>query len=100
MPRKLVPATVTYKAKVREMLNAADAVVPYVDFKRTLSRRDCDLKPHTHDYYNSDLFPAMLNGAYRAAIGNREWCELSALPAGVTVDTSGFLATVTVRLEV
>ena len=87
---------IRYKTKVRQWANDGGA---YIEFKRRLSRADCDLKPHQHAYYNSDLFPAMLNGFYRKVIGGtRERADLNALPAGVTLDTSGFLATLTIEL--
>jgi hypothetical protein len=40
----------------------------------------------------------MLNGAYQKVIKNKEWCRLSQLPENVKVDTSNFLAVVTVTL--
>ena len=54
----------------------------------------------THQYYNFDGFPAMLKGATKAAIGGKEWSRLSDLPPCVAVDTSGFLATVTISIQV
>lgn len=91
-------STIQFKTKVRTMHEADDSKSPYVELKREVSRHDCNLRPHQHTYYNSDLFPSMLNRAYRAVTGNREWLLLSQLPEGVTVDTSKFLAVVTIRL--
>jgi hypothetical protein len=99
---KIVPAVITYKAKVRPM-HTDTGVVDYIDFKAVVSRKDCNLKAHQHDYYNAHMFPSMLNRAHLAATKTSEfkrWCLLSDLPDCVTVDTKGFLATVTVRIEV
>lgn len=93
------PALITFKTKVRQM-HVNDDKAPYIEYKRKVSRRDCDLKPHQHDYYNSDMFPSMLQRAYDNAIGAREWEYLDRLPETVHIDASGFLAAVTVRVEV
>ena len=94
-----IPALITFKTKIRQMhVNGGKA--PYVEYKRAVSRRDCDLKPHQHDYYNSDMFPSMLQRAYDAAIEKREWQYIDRLPPNVDCDASGFLAVVTVRVEV
>lgn len=70
-----------------------------ITFKKTLTRSNCDLKPHEHNYYNCDLFPGMLNRAYRKVIGEyKTWAYVDDLPVGVSVDTSKFLAVVTVEL--
>lgn len=91
-------ATITFRTKVRTIRNADGTQSQYIDYKRTVTRRDCDLKPHQHTYYNSDFFPSMLQRAYATATNGREWVRLKDLPACVTVDTSKFLATVTVTL--
>lgn len=70
-----------------------------IRFKKTLARVDCNLKPQDHDYYNSDLFLSMLNGAYHKVVGTREYCYLDELPLGLSVDTSKFLAVVRIPLE-
>jgi hypothetical protein len=93
------PAVITFRAKVRQMI-VGDAKRAYVDYKAKVSRSDCDLKPHQHYYFNSDLFPSMLQRAYETALGGKRWGYLDALPDTVTVDASGFLACVTVRVEV
>jgi hypothetical protein len=97
---KTVQATVNYKVKVRQIGYAGQDTVPMIDYKKSISRRDCNLKPHQHAYYNSDLFPAMLNRAVAKATNGKGWSRLSELPEAVSVDTSGFLATVTIRIEV
>jgi hypothetical protein len=97
---KQVAAIITYKTKVRQM-HTDNGLVDYIDFKAVVSRKDCNLKPHQHDYYNCDMFPSMLNRAHKEATHSNEWkrwCLLSELPDAVTVDTTGFLATVTVQI--
>ncbi len=96
---KKVTALVEYKTKVKK-LHDGDSIVDYVEFKRVLSRSDCNLNACQHDYYNSDLFIGMLNGAYKNALKNQQWARISDLPASVTIDTSKFLAVVTVKIEV
>lgn len=97
---KRFPAIIQYKAKVRTIYGADNTPAEYIDYKKALTRRDCNLKPHQHDYYNSDMFVGMLNHAHKAATGGRKWCCLGDLPTCVTVDTAGFLATVTIQVEV
>ena len=74
------------------------AVRTAIRLKARLARIDCNLKPHEHTYFNSDLFPAMLNETYRKIVGDRDYLYLDSLPEGVTVDTSKFLAVVTIAL--
>jgi hypothetical protein len=102
MDMRTVPATITYKAKVRHM-HTDSGLQDYIDFKASVSRRDCNLRPHQHDYYNSDIFPSMLNRAHMAATRTSEfkrWQLLSELPECVSVDTKGFLATITIQVNV
>ena len=89
---------ITYKTKVRKLIESDGSESDIIDYKRELTRRDCNLKPHEHNYYNSDLFPAMLNGVYQNAIERKQWVRLAKLPEGVAVDASGFLAVVTIQL--
>ena len=91
-------AQIQFKTKVRKLHEADDTLSDYIELKRAVTRHDCDLKPHQHTYYNCDMFPAMLNRAYKAVTGSKEWIRLNQLPEGVTVDTSKFLAVVTVQL--
>lgn len=95
--RQPVVATLTYKTKVREF---ADNGGRYIDYKKTFSRHDCNLKPCDHDYYNCDMFPGMLNRAATAAQGNKTWCRLEDLPECITLDDSGFLAVVTIHITI
>lgn len=90
------PAIITYRVKVRQMQDGRE----YLDYKKKISRTDCNLNASGHEYYNTDMFIPMLNRAAWAAQNKREWCYLDELPPGVTVDTSSFLATVTIQTEV
>jgi hypothetical protein len=95
-----VPATVTFRAKVRTLIESDGTRVPYIDYKKKIKRSDCNLRPHEHDYYNSDMFPSMLQRAYDKAIGGKQWVRLSEAPGCVSIDPSSFLAQVNVSIEV
>jgi len=70
------------------------------NWKKELSRVDCNLKNHEHDYYNSDLFPRILNEFYRGIKGKyRAWSFVDELPEGVMIDCSSFLAKVKIDLS-
>lgn len=94
-------ATITFKGKV-ETLQYVDGTVASVRVKvPTLERRHCDMHafrihPRYGSYANSDLFPSMLARIKRERLG--EYIKLSAIPEGVTVDTTGFLAVVTISV--
>jgi hypothetical protein len=88
--------TKPYKVRQSDDLNDYRMAI---DFKRKLGRTDCDMRPIDHRYYNSDLFVGMLNREYKRIIGEyKEWAYLDALPNGVSVDTSKFLAVVRIEL--
>jgi hypothetical protein len=90
---------IIFKAKPYPVIQSDDSERTAIDWKKKLQRSDCNLKPYDHAYYNSDLFPAILNRAYRQIIGEySEYCYLDSLPEGVEVDTSKFLATVKIHL--
>ena len=95
-----MPAVITFRTKLGSIINADGHSQPVVDYKRKVTRKDCDLRACEHDYYNADMFPSMLQRAYEKAIEGRPWSWLTSLPPAVTVDASAFLATVTVRIEV
>jgi hypothetical protein len=91
-------ATISFKAKV-ETLQYVDGTVASVRIKvPELARKHCNMAafrshPKYGSYANSDLFPAMLARIKRERLG--EFIKLDAIPEGVSVDTSGFLAVVT-----
>ncbi len=70
-----------------------------IKFKKEVTRKDCSMRNHEHAYYNSELFPRMLQRAYEKIKGEyREWAYIDDLPKGVECDTKGFLAIVTITL--
>jgi len=88
-------ATITFKAKER------NGLIDVPTFKRS----HCDMTAfRSHPTYgmfaNSDLFPNALARIRRTMIGSdhREWLKSADLPANVTIDRTGFLATVTVTV--
>jgi len=92
---KQVNAIVTFKVKIKQLLDG-ETRRDILDYKLKVSRSDCNLRPCDHDYYNSDLFPSMLQRAYDRAIANRRWQYLDCLPACVTVERGAFFSTVSV----
>lgn len=95
-------AKVSFKSKVRRVYNMDNSVAyEYVQVP-ALNRQHVDMaqfRQHAKfgSYANSDLFPAMLRRA-ADAMGVKERIKLDAIPAGVTVDTGGFLAVVSFDL--
>jgi len=69
----------------------------------TLKRIHCNMQefrihPKWGSYANSDLFIGMLAGIRCNLFGESGVLKLDAIPDGVTVDTSGFLAEVTIEV--
>ena len=91
-------AQVTFKTKLKKLHEGDGSVSLIVNYKRKLSRHDCNLRPNEHNYHNSDLFLGMLQRAYSTATNGKAWARIASLPESVKVDASGFLATVTVTL--
>ncbi len=84
---------------IRQGIEPEAPVRMAISWKKRLERADCNLRPHEHAYYNSDLFAGFLNRFYRRVVGeNAEYCYLDALPDGVSVDTGKFLAVVRLDL--
>ena len=96
MPKELY---IEFKTKAFPVIQADESKRLAIKLKQTLGRSDCNLQPSDHAYFNSDLFPAMLNGAYQRIVNNRTWIYLDELPEGLTVDTSKFLVVVRIALE-
>ncbi len=92
---KQVDAIVTFKVKIKQMLDG-ETRRNIVDYKLKVSRVDCNLRPCDHEYYNSDMFPSMLQRAYDKAISGRRWQYLDNLPVGVTIERGAFFSTVSV----
>jgi hypothetical protein len=94
-------AKITFKAKVQEM-DPFLGGYQYVTVPK-LERRHCDMHafrihPKFGSYANSDLFPNILARQREALFGSNGRLRLDAIPENVTVDTSGFLAVVTIEL--
>jgi hypothetical protein len=93
---------IKFRAKP-ETVYHMDESVAYVRVKvPALGRQHCDMaafRRHRRygSYANSDLFPSMLARAVRDS-GVRDYIRLDQLPPAVTVDASGFLATVTITV--
>lgn len=95
-------AAVTFKGKIQNVYNMDDTLAwRYIRVPK-LERRHCDMSafrchPKFGGYANSDLFPSMLRKkAEQLGIGAT--LRLDRIPAGVEVDETGFLATVTFEL--
>jgi len=91
-------ATIKFKAKPFTVYNI-DGEVAYVAIPvPRLNSKHCDMPAfRKHPKYgalaNSDLFPGVLNHIRKERLGDA--IRLDRIPEGVTVDTSGFLAVVT-----
>lgn len=94
--------TIEFRAKVQRVYYA-DGQLAYTCVKvPKLGRQHCNMAdfrrhPKYGSYANSDLFPSMLNRRAKE-LGVGEYIKLDSVPAGVTVDTTGFLALVTVEV--
>ena len=92
---------VNFKAKVQTVYNTDNTVAyQYVQVPE-LKRAHCDMNafrshPRYAAYANSDLFPGLLKRAVEVA-GVGKIIRLDQLSDRVTVDTSGFLARVTIN---
>lgn len=90
---------IQFKTKAYQVNQGDGTERTAINWKVKLVKTDCNLRPCDHAYYNSDLFTSILNRAYRRMIGQySEFVYIDALPAGVTVDTTKFLAVVRVAL--
>lgn len=91
---------ITFKTKPFKLYrHEDDGFDMAIDFKKRVKKSDCSMKPIDHTYYNSDMFEGILNREYKRIIGeHKTWARLDQLPDGVTVDTTKFLAVVTIQL--
>ena len=94
---------IQFKTKPETIYNM-DGTPAYVRVKvPTLTSKHCDMHEfRTHKRFgafaNSDMFPSMLKrAALKAGIG--PYIRLDNIPDHTTIDTSGFLATITIDLE-
>lgn len=93
---------IQFKAKVKTAYNVDDTIAfQFIPIPK-ITRNHCDMakfrqsRKYGH-YANSDLFPAML-GRIMGELGLREWVKLGELPDCVSIDTSGFLAVVSISV--
>lgn len=97
----MATATISFRAKVETIYNV-DETVAWQHIKvPKLERRHCDMDafrrhPKFGGLANSDLFPNLLSRIKRDHLG--EYVRLDRVPANVTVDTSGFLAVVSLEV--
>lgn len=96
-------AKIQFKAKV-QTVHFSDTSRNY-EYLRVpeLDRKHCDMRafrshPKYRGYANSDLFKGMLKRIRKEVFAGSDILKLSAIPAQVTVDTSGFLAIVTIEV--
>lgn len=94
---------IEFKAKVNRVYNHDDTLAWRYVKVPAITRSHCDMpafRSHTRfgGLANSDLFPAILKRAL-AALAVKETIRLDQVPAGVTIDESGFLARVTIAVE-
>ena len=91
-------ARISFKAKIETVFNM-DESEAYSRIKvPELTRRHCDMNamrqhPKFGSYANSDLFPSMLRRLRKERLG--DYVRLDRIPADINVDTSSFLAEVT-----
>ena len=92
-------AIISYKAKTF-IINCDGGPRIAVKLKKTVSKKDCSLRPHEHTYYNSDLFPRMLQKQYEGIKGQyRDWAYLDDLPRGMFMQGPiGFFVTIACNL--
>lgn len=99
-------AAITFKAKPISVLDCETGAIAYRLIRiPELTRKHCDMEamrkhPRFGGLANSDLFPNVLKQIRRNILGSpyREELRLDQLPPNVTVDESGFLATVTITI--
>ena len=96
-------AKIQFRAKVASVFNHdEDETLAWQTVKvPTLTRSHCDMDafrkhPKFGGYANSTLFPAMLARIARD-VAPYGYIKLDKVPDNVTVDTSGFLALVTIE---
>lgn len=92
---------ITFRAKVHDVYNHDDTLAFRYVKKPKLNRSHCDMRewrchPKFGSYANSDLFPGILS---RQTQHVPELIKLDQLPNGVSVDTSGFLALVSIAVD-
>lgn len=98
-------ATITFRQKPEAIVNM-DGTHAYdrVRIPVKIERRHCDMHafrmhPKIGPYANSDFFPSVLARSLKEiGLEAGGYIRLDRVPAGVSVDTSGFLAKVTIEI--
>jgi hypothetical protein len=95
-------ARISFKAKIRQVYYSDDSPAYRAAAVPVLQRKHCDMPafrkhPKFGGLANSDLFPNVLARIRRDVFGG-ESIRLDRIPAGVTVDESGFLATISAEV--
>jgi hypothetical protein len=94
---------IQFKAKIQEVLNMDDTVAYQYVSVPVLKRSHVDMNaarnhPKYGGYANSDMFPGMLARIRSDLIKGSLGLRMDRLPENVVVDTSGFLANVTIEV--
>lgn len=93
-------AKIEFRAKVETVYNVDDTIAFLRVKVPALKRNHCDMAafrthPKFGGFANSDMFPNILARVRRDRLG--EYVRLDAIPEGVQVDTSGYLALVSLE---
>ena len=98
-------ATITFRAKVESVYHMDDSLAWQQIRVPTLARRHCDMtafRDHKRlgGLANSDLFPVVLAKIRRDILGgpDRDYIRMDRIPDGVVINSTGFLATVTITV--
>ena len=94
--------TITFRGKVEPVYHPDNTLAYELIKVPRLERRHCDMSgfrrnPRYGGLADSDLFPNLLIRIV-ASLGIKSRLRLDQLPAGVSVDRSSFLATITVQV--
>lgn len=93
---------IQFSAKVRDVYNADGTLAFKIVKVPKITRAHCDMCAFREHrvfgaYANSDLFDNLISKSLKTA-GIGEYIRLDRVPQGVAVDTSSFLARVTIAL--
>jgi hypothetical protein len=88
---------ISYKTKIRK--TATDGA-DYFSPKVRITKADVLGNVQSHPLSNSVIFDGLLNKAHLRAFDGSKVVRIATLPESASVETDGFLATVTVKLQV
>lgn len=99
-------ATIQFRAKVEKVYNMDDTLAYECVRVPNIERKHCDMAAfRSHKkigpYANSDLFAGIIRRSLKDILGTTSATviRLDNVPAGVSVDTGGFLALVTIEVD-